>query len=322
MKTPHHPQFSVPSASPIPAELFLAEIGRLYTRDRWAVQMLVEHRTLTTAQLTALGFAETPTSAARRLMILARRGWIDRLPTNINLNALDSWWCLGPLGAEITRPDGGARVTPARVYRARDRLWVHQSLVSLLHTNQFFVDLAAQARTQPGTDLRTWWSPRTCAMVTGPERRATWHGEYIHDRGRHGFWFEPDPGGIGAAALADRVHSYPPLAERTGLATLLFQTADPQREDELRHLDRRNLRQLTIATSNPEQGHPAAPVWQPIGAHHRLALTELPHTQQLWPPDDPIRGHVEPLAPHPIHDPDRPGDEAIADGDYTYQPYL
>ncbi|MGI5147208.1 hypothetical protein ACQEVC_12640 [Plantactinospora sp. CA-294935] len=62
MKTPH-PQFTVPSTRPIPAELFLAEITRLYPRDRWAVQMLAEHRTLTTAQLTALGFADTPASA-------------------------------------------------------------------------------------------------------------------------------------------------------------------------------------------------------------------------------------------------------------------
>ncbi|PZG15166.1 hypothetical protein C1I95_20215, partial [Micromonospora craterilacus] len=264
--------------------MLIAELARLYPRDRWAVNMLAEHRTLTTVQLTALGFATTAATAARRLLVLARRGWIDRFPTGFILNSLESWWCLGPLGARITRRPGAGRVTPARVYRARDRLWVHPSLTSLIDTNQFFVDLATRARSQPGTDLRTWWSPRTCGLVTTPQRHATWHGEYIHNGNRHGFWFEPDPEGIRTATVADRVHRYPPLADRTGLATLLFHAADPEREEDLRrHLDRRNLRQLTVVTSNPEQGHPADPVWQPIGEHHRLALTELPTTPHLWP---------------------------------------
>ncbi|MEV1107807.1 MULTISPECIES: replication-relaxation family protein [unclassified Micromonospora] len=191
------------------------------------------------------------------------------------------------------------RVTPARVYRARDRLREHPRLPALLRANGFFVDLTTRARTQPGTDLRTWWSPRTCALIT-TSRHNVWHGEYIHDRNRHAFWYRPGPGYIHTSALADRVHHYRRLAERTGLATLLFHAADAQREQELRrHLDRRTLRHLTVVTSNPYQGHPANPVWQPIGDTRRLALTDLPHKSEQPAAQQPdLRRQATRSAPH------------------------
>ncbi|MFV2115323.1 replication-relaxation family protein [Micromonospora sp. LOL_025] len=320
MLTTYHSQFIVPFAQPIPAELLIAELGRLYPRDRWVVEMLAEHRTLTTAQLTALGFATDPASTSRRLKILARRGWIDRLLSATASEADDTFWCLGPLGAQLTPLGGFRRVTPAQVYRARDRLREDPRLPGLLQAHDFFVDLATRARTQPGSDLRTWWSPRTCGLITRP-RRDAWHGEYIHDRNRHAFWYEPDPGNIHTSALADHVHHYRRLAERTGLATVLFHASDPEREQRLRwYLDRRNMRHLTVVTSNPDQSHPADPVWQPIGETHRLALTDLPHTPEQWPPDNLIYD-VRPRAPHPIHDPHRPDDESIADGEYHYPPH-
>ncbi|MET7951261.1 replication-relaxation family protein [Micromonospora sp. NPDC005324] len=317
MLTPYHPQFIVPSTQPIPAEMVIAETQRLRLRDRWVVEMLAEHRTLTTVQLTALGFATDTASATRRLKILARRGWIDRLLSTAADDADHTLWCAGPLCTHLSSLGSYQRVTPAQVYRARDRLCEDPRLPGLLHANDFFIDLATRARTQPGTDLRTWWSPRTCRLITTP-RRAAWHGEYIHASNRHAFWYEPDPGSIHTSALANRVHHYRQLAEQTGLATLLFHAEDPQREQHLRwYLDRRNVRHLTVVTSNPEQGHPADPVWQPIGETHRLALTDLPHTPEQWPPDNLIYD-IKPRAPHPVYDPDRPGDESIADGEYHY----
>ncbi|MFG2047334.1 hypothetical protein ACGFIW_07900 [Micromonospora sp. NPDC048935] len=111
------------------------------------------------------------------------------------------------------------------------------------------------------------------------------------------------------------------MAEQTSLATLLFHAADPQREQDLRrYLERRNTRHFTVVTSNPENGHPADPVWQPIGETHRLALTDLPHTPEQWPPDTVTFKEVRPRAPHPIYDPERPYDESVADGQYHYPP--
>ncbi|MFF0471874.1 replication-relaxation family protein [Micromonospora zamorensis] len=320
MLTTYHPQFTVPSTRPIPVELLLAEAGRMRLPDWWAVEMLAEHRVLTTAQLTALGFATTTASATRRLAILARRGWIDRLWNTSAAATADTWWCLGPIGTQLTPLGEDHDVTPAQVYRARDRLRQHPGLPGLLRANDFFVDLATHALTEPGSDLRTWWSPRTCRHVTGA-RHAAWHGEYIHDRARHAFWYQPDPGEIRPADLADRVHAYRRLAEQTGLATLLFHAADEQREQDLRrYLERRNTRHLTVATSNPEHGHPANPVWQPIGETHRLALTNLPQTPDQWPPDTVTFKEIRPRAPHPIYDPERPYEESVANGEYHYPP--
>src|SRR5689334_9678247 len=98
------------------------------SRDRWAIDMLAEHRALTTEQFTALGYDSTSAGAGRRLRTLARRGWLVRV---------DSAWRLSPFGVQLCRPIPGEPD---------------------LTVNQFFVDLAAHARTQAGSDLRVWRS--------------------------------------------------------------------------------------------------------------------------------------------------------------------
>jgi len=302
--------FTVPSPKPIPPEVFIDELRRFTYRDQWAVLMIAEHQALTTAQLTTLGFHPNQAGAQRRLRILARRGWLDRFGTITRTGEVATVWCLGPLGAHIASGLADPRPSPAHTYRRRERLRTSGDLDLLAETNQFFVDLAAHARTNAHTDLRVWWSPRTCRNVVAPSRHAAWHG----------FWLEPDPGDTSAAAVAGRVHHYPAIAGRTGLATLLFRTTDPHREQDLhRQLARLNLRQLTVATTHPDAGHPASDVWLPVGGSERIALRQLPATEQLEHPNDqaPLL-ESENLAPHPIHDPERPTLEAIVTGDYSY----
>lgn len=312
--------FTVPSPKPIPPQVFLDELRRFNDRDTWAVSMIAEHQVLTTAQLTTLGFRPDQQVAERRLRILARRGWLDRFGTFTRTGDVEIVWCLGPLGADIDAGFTDRPPSPARTYRRRERLRTSPDLDLLMETNQFFVDLAAHARTTAHTDLREWWSPRTCLAVTAPDRQRAWHGAYVHRGERHGFWLEPDPGDTSVAALAGRVHHYPAIAERTGLATLLFRTTDPQREQDLhRQLARLNLRQLTVATTHPDAGHPADTVWLPAGGSERIALHQLPTTEQVvHPNDDAFILDAQNLAPHPIHDPERPTDEAIVNGDYSY----
>ncbi|BCB81229.1 hypothetical protein GCM10022251_62790 [Phytohabitans flavus] len=321
MTTTHPNPFTVPSPKPVPADLFLEEVGRTTGRDRWATLMIAEHRILTTAQLTALGFHPDPAGTERRLRILSRRGWLARFsigPTRTN--TIETVWCLGPLGAVLATPPADPIPSPARTYRQQQRLWAHPHLAELWDVNQFFVNLATHARRNAETDLRAWWSPRTCHGVLTPSRHPAWHGEYIHHQQRHGFWLEPDPGDTPIPTLANRVHRYPPIAERTGLATLLYRAADPDREAALhRQLARLNLHQLTVATTHPDAGHPADTVWQPVGAGQRVALHQLPHTEQLeHPNDEALFLDAANLAEHPIHDPNRPGDESIVDGGYSY----
>lgn len=159
-----------------------------------------------------------------------------------------------------------------------------------LTRNQFFVDLATHVRTQAGTDLRAWRS------VPAP------YGEYLRDGKRIGFWYQPDPGGPPSRWL----RRYGALAAKTGVGLVLVTTSDPGRERMLR--ERLHLGGLTVATSVVGLGHPAGPVWLTHTNRDRLALHELPEADQLDPG----------LRPHPIYDPHRPGDEAIADGTYSY----
>ena len=312
--------FTVPSPKPIPAELLRESVRRFTRQDLWAVMMIAEHQVLTTAQLTTLGFRVDQQVAERRLRILARRGWLDRFGTITRTGDIVTVWCLGPLGADITSAPAGPYPSPARTYRRRERLRTSGDLELVMETNQFFVDLAAHARTTAHADLREWWSPRTCHAVTTPDRRQAWHGAYAHRGERHGFWLEPDPGETSVAALAGRVHHYLDIAARTGLATLLFRTTDPQREQDLhKKLARLNLRQLTVATTHPDAGHPANSVWLPAGGSERIALHQLPTTEQVaHPNDDAFILDAQNLAPHPLHDPERPGEEAIVNGEYSY----
>lgn len=280
MTTTYPYPFTIPSPKPVPPELFLDELRRLTGRDQWAVLMIAEHQVLTTAHLTALGFHPNQAGTERRLRILARRGWLDRFGTFTRTGDIATVWCLGPLGSDITSAPAGPSPSPARTYRRRERLRTSPDLELLMETNQFFVDLAAHARTTAHTDLRVWWSPRTSLAVTAPDRRRAWHGEYVHHGQRHGFWLEPDPGDTTVAAVAGRVHHYPAIAEQAGLATVLFRTTDPHREQDLhRQLARLNLRQLTVATTHPDAGHPADSVWLPAGGSERIALHQFPATE-------------------------------------------
>lgn len=238
----------------------LTDLRRLMPHDRWAIDMLAEHQALTTDQFTALGYDPTPTGAGRRLRILARRGWLVRI---------DSAWLLGRFGVQLRRPVAGEPD---------------------LTRNQFFVDLAAHARTQAGTDLRAWRS------VPAP------YGEYLHHGKRIGFWYQPDPGGPPSRWL----RRFRGLAAKTGVGLLLVTTPDPDRERKIR--GRLGANGLTVATSVSGLDNPAGPVWLTHVEGERLALHELPEADQLDPR----------LRPHPIYDTRRPGDEAIADGTYSY----
>ncbi|GLH97788.1 replication-relaxation family protein [Phytohabitans aurantiacus] len=313
--------FIIPSPKPVPAELSLYELGRTTRRDRWAILMIAEHRILTTGQLTALGFDPESASTERRLRILARRGWLDRFaigPTRTG--TIEIVWCLGPLGAVLATHPHYPGPGPAHVYRQQQRLQADPHLAELWDLNQFFVELATHARGRAATDLRTWWSPRTCADAIAPAKHRVWHGEYIHDGQRYGFWLEPDHGDTTIASVAGRIHRYRPVADRTGLATVLFRTTDPHREAALhQQLARLNLDQLTVATTHPDAGHPATRVWLPAGARERLAMVDLPPTEQVEHPNDrALFLDAQNLAEHPIHDRSRPGDESIVDGGYSY----
>lgn len=309
--------FFVPSTRPIYSDDDFR--GLPFASDEWAVRMIAEHRALSTDQLLALGFYLDAAAAEKRLKRLTKRGWLERIGPGFTGHAyLDGTvWCLGPLGLALC-PLDNKPTTAAKAYRDRERLFRDRRLAHLLTTNQFFVDLATYARTHPGTDLRTWWSPRTCRQATATPRHETWHGEYLHDGRRVRFWLEPDDGTTLPATLAARIHRYHHLADRTGVPSVLFPCTTGERETHLRHhLARLNLVGLDVATSHRGLGHPATQVWQSMNSQHRVALHELPEHHLTFDTRDDFLYDQRSHAPHPILDPYRPGDESIAEGDYS-----
>lgn len=312
--------FLVPSPRPITDDQFSTVWRTLQHRDDWVVRMIAEHQMLSTTQLVALGFAADPAAALRRLTLLVRRGWLNRFGPGMTAHwsSDDVLWCLGPYGAYYTAAED-ARITPAGVYDTTQRLIANPRLSHLRATNQFFVDLATHARTHCGTDLRTWWSPTTCRRIAASPRHETWRGEYLHHGRRYGFWLEPDDGVIQPANLAAHIHRYHRLAARTTIATVLWQATDRSREDELRRrLADLNLVGLHVATSHRGLGNPATRVWRPMTSGHRVALHHLPENHLPYSPQDDFLRDASYHAPHPIYDPERPGDESVADGVYTY----
>lgn len=332
--------FLVPSAQLITSDEFLSAYSSLQQRDAWVVRMLAEHQTISTPQLVDLGFAADAAAAEKRLSLLVRRGWLNRFGPGITEHwySKDIMWCIGPYGAYYADLDDRP-VSPAQVYRDTYRLVTNRHLSHLQAINQFFVDLAAYARTHPPTtDLQTWWSPRICSRTIASPRYKAWHGEYASDHRRVPFWLEVDDGYIRPATLARHVHRYQPFAARSGIGNVLFLTGDADRESELRrHLSHLNVVGLEVATSHRGLGNPATDVWLLLTGGPRRALHELPeHDLESGlddllpdlperhlladPPVDDYINHPGLVVPHPIYDPDRPHVDAVADGEYAYTP--
>ncbi len=323
MTTTRSRSFLVPSTTPISTEQTLEHLHTLRHGDEWAVNMIAEHRALTTDQLIALGYDHDAATADKRLKRLVRLGWLHRYGPGFTARGyLDTTlWSIGPFGMAITATHDGP-VTAAQAYRDRARLVRDPHLPHLMNVNQFFVELALYARTHPPTtDLRTWWSPFTCHRITASPRHKMWHGEYLHDNRRVRFWLEPDDGTTRPATLAAHIHRYRPIVARTEVPAVLFHCTDEERETAVRqHLSRLNTTGLYVATAHRYLGHPATQVWRPLNSEHRIALHEIPETYLAYNPADPFLHDPQYHAPHPIHDPCRPGDEAVADNGHTYTP--
>ncbi len=126
------------------------ELVRITPRDLWLLELLREHRTLTTEHLTTLGFLSGH-RARKRLLLLHRRDVLDRWRYHVRPGSQSWRWTLGPLGAAILASRDGRPVPrPASVRAATDRLAGSGAIHHLLGCNGFFVALAFYARAHRG----------------------------------------------------------------------------------------------------------------------------------------------------------------------------
>ena len=237
-----------PAVSPA---LLAALAGRLTARDRWLLRMLLEHRVLTTTQITDLAYGG-PRRAALRLSELYRLRAVDRFRPLAATGSSPYHWVLDQAGAEVLAAEDG--VPLARLGYRRDRALDIAFSPRLAHTtgaNGFFAALARAAR-RGGGELACWWSERRCAALWGDLARPDGYGLW-RDPGGAGtdFFLEYDTGSEDLPRLAAKLTGYRELASRTQIATpvLFWLASGPHREQQFRAL---------LAAAGPVPGVPVA----------------------------------------------------------------
>jgi hypothetical protein len=260
----------------------VVELARLTDRDRYLLDLLHDHSTLTTEQVATLAFGSAG-RARIRLGTLRERGILDRF-RHYQRPGSQSWrWTLGPVGAAIIaagRDQPAPR--PATVREATARLAASPTLPHLLATNGFFVALARYARDHDGARLARWWNEARCREVCGNLVRPDGHGVWRNGGRAVPFWLEMDLGTEVLSRVAGKLTGYAHLASTRRGYPVLFWLLTATREANLHvHLARTGVPDgLTIATASGEQGAgtggPAGPVWRVAGHPGRVALAEIP----------------------------------------------
>ena len=257
------------------------ELRRLTPRDLWLLDLLAEHQTLTTAQITELGFGSAD-RARHRLAILHGRGVLDRFRRYVWPGTQCWHWTLGTLGAAVAAATAGRE--PPRPAVLRDeltRLAASPRLGHLVGVNGFFVALVAHARTRDEATLTRWWSERQATRECGDRPRPDGHGIWTEHGRAVPFWLEYDTGTERPASrLSGKLGDYAGLP-RTLAYPVLFWLPSAVREANLcAHLTRTGIPAgvsvVTAAADHAaEHGGPPGPVWAVHGRAGRLRLAEL-----------------------------------------------
>jgi hypothetical protein len=269
----------VPARPPMSPDLVAVLASRLRPRDRWLLEILHEHRVLTTHQIQQLAFPSISTTT-HRLLKLWRLRALERFRPAMEVGSAPMHYVLGPAGAAILAQRRGTSVAQLG-YRIDRALAIAHSdkLTHLVGSNGLFTALAAHARTHPGTELVTWWSERRCHRVWGMTARPDGYGRWRDGHRECDFFTEYDTGTEPLHRLEAKIGDYAALAETTGITDtpVLFILPTPAREQHLhaRTTTSRPLIATTTLDALEAAGGPAGAAWRPIGGRIRRRLIDL-----------------------------------------------
>ncbi|HZM80153.1 MAG TPA: replication-relaxation family protein [Candidatus Limnocylindrales bacterium] len=277
------------------AELILRVQSSLTDRDYVLLEWLYDHGLLTTPQINAALFGSRR-FCQRRLLTLTRHRAITRFrPFKLDGGTYPYYYLIDQLGADLIAAQRGENMPrPDAARQRRIHLTSRANLPHLLGVNQFFIDLAAHARTHPPAQLRQWWPAsrfRDRAWVLdftgdrGAVLRETplpdGYGLWAQDGTVVAFFLEFDRGTETLGVLAGKVRRYASLEYEVPVLFLL-----PSAERELNlhiALSQRlpNLTAMVATTAQDILTHcapgPAGPVWWLHGHQGpRLRLADLP----------------------------------------------
>ncbi|MGI5165636.1 replication-relaxation family protein [Spirillospora sp. CA-253888] len=255
----------------VSSDLALTLAARLTDRDRSILDLVHQHRTFTTDQLTAL-FFHSLRPAQRRLAELEGLQTLLRFQPRAMTGSISSRWALGPAGAYALAAWQGIEVKdlgyrPDRI----ERFLMSQHLAHQLGVNDFFVRLRVLARSRGEcTELAQWWPELRCARVWGaharPDAFGRWYESLAGERVGLDFFLEHDTGTEPLSRVVAKLSGYISLAQDTGTYTpVLFWLPNPTREANLRRL--LGVPQVPVATAvhSTAGDGPAGAVWLPAG---------------------------------------------------------
>lgn len=271
-------------AQPSRARTDLAQLAtRLTPRDVWLIEMLHEHKTLTSHHITDLAFTGHRT-ANRRLRELYFMGVLDSFRPLRTRGSAPEHYTLGKAGAELLAARAGTDLA-ATGWRKDTcaRIAFSPTLEHTLGVNTLLTRLASTG------SLPVWLSERSATRLWGDWIRPDAYAHHTHDDGTQllPFFLEYDTGSENLARVEAKLPGYAALAATTGTRTpVLIQTHSARRESALRQrlADSTDQLDLPLATGNTQLADPTGPAWLPLtttrATTSRLALTQL---TEHWP---------------------------------------
>ena len=325
----HNPRNPKPRKPQSPNVSPLARLrNHINDRDRLILSWLYDHHALTSAQIAHALFPSLD-FAQRRLKLLTELQAITRFrPNKLDGGSFPYHYLLDQLGFTYImgeRQEGLPRRDEAS--RRRQSVMTRPDLKHLLGANQFFIDLAGHARTEPGAALEVWrpasdfhtpilllrkgdslhMAATSGVRLPRPDGAGVWR----QDGRAVPFWVEYDTGTERLDILTEKIFKYATLAESAQWAwPALFLLPSQRREDNLHNEIAEYLRppKALWFTANTElltvSGSPAGRVWRAGGLLHRLGVLPLIDLPYL---DREHDEHHQVVNPRPWHD--KPGME-------------
>jgi hypothetical protein len=281
-------------------------------RDHILLGWLADHGLLTSFQIADALFPSLD-FAQRRLRRLLDAGVLARFrPLRPDGGSYPYHYVLDQLGVDVVAAQRGEDI-PRRDHARRRRWHLTQraNLPHLLATNQFFIDLAAHARTHTDSSLDRWWPAGRCqqpgalagetrdamgrissvaALAYRPTIRPDGHGIWTENGATVPFFAEIDRSTEPLHRLVDKIDGYIDLARVTGdVWPILFILQSPVREQHLhQRLTDEGVQWPVATTVRPHQPIPehARAQTSPADAvwwlhRHQGGLVRLAHLESV-----------------------------------------
>lgn len=275
---------------------YRARASAIDERDLAIFLSLLEHKILTTHQITSLHFRSLR-RCQHRMRELKEMGLVSSFSVGRGFGEGRAPACW-----HLTKP-GLVEIADAKDVRTSDLPWVPDSsyrtnklIAHRLGVNAFFCALAEASGAHQGHCLATW-RPEHWVRTRAAEVKPDGFGRYLHPGGACEFYLEYDRGTEAFGALARKLEGYLRLAagwtkeqELPGFPNLLIIVPEGEREGEVASALRRAVGSLhvsgSLATSFPlyvasedqltEVGV-LGPVWKHLPSDgDRLSLLDLP----------------------------------------------